>query len=55
MLKQRSELVLPILKSGILVAVLDIDSLSLNRFNEDDLSKLQACATVIEQALHHNK
>ncbi len=49
----RSELVLPIVKNGTLVAVLDIDSLSLNRFSKDDLSCLQACSEVIQKALNH--
>lgn len=49
----RSELVLPIVKNGTLVAVLDIDSLSLNRFSKDDLFRLQACSEVIQKALNH--
>lgn len=50
----RSEMVLPILKGDKLVAVLDIDSLSLNRFSKDDLSALLRCVEVIQNALNNN-
>ncbi|MDD4212217.1 MAG: GAF domain-containing protein [Bacilli bacterium] len=51
----QSELVLPILVKHELFAVLDIDSLSLNRFNEQDQMHLMACCHTIATALQKNQ
>ncbi len=44
----RSEIVLPILKDGEVVGVLDIDSPILNRFDEEDAAGLQRLVTILE-------
>ena len=44
-----SEIVLPIHKEGKVVAVLDIDSPILNRFDEEDKAGLQALVEILEQ------
>ena len=43
-----SEIVVPILKNGEVVAVLDIDSPSLNRFDETDRAGLEQFVRVLE-------
>lgn len=45
-----SEIVLPIRQNGSVVAVLDIDSPLLNRFDEQDRQGLQAFVKILEQA-----
>ena len=42
----RSEIVVPLFKRGELLAVLDVDSTSLNRFSQDDEKGLTALAKV---------
>jgi L-methionine (R)-S-oxide reductase len=42
----RSEVVVPLLKSGRLLGVLDLDSPRRNRFNEDDRSGLETLAAL---------
>ncbi|MBO5622679.1 MAG: GAF domain-containing protein [Butyrivibrio sp.] len=44
-----SEIVVPIHKDGNVVAVLDIDSLSLSRFDEDDQKGLEVFARTLEE------
>ena len=44
-----SEIVVPIHQGGQVVAVLDIDSPSLNRFSEDDKAGLEAFVRILEQ------
>ena len=44
-----SEIVVPIHQGGQVVAVLDIDSPSLNRFSEDDKAGLEAIVRILEQ------
>ncbi len=44
----RSEIVLPILKDGEVVGVLDIDSPILNRFDEEDAAGLQRLVAILE-------
>ena len=45
-----SEIVVPIFKNGEVVAVLDIDSPSLGRFDEQDQAGLEQFVAVLEQA-----
>ena len=48
----RSEIVIPIhYKSGVVAAVLDIDSPDLARFDETDQSGLELCVNVLEKYL----
>jgi len=46
-----SEIVVPIHKDGKVVGVLDIDSPSLNRFNEDDKAGLELFAKTLEEVI----
>ena len=46
-----SEIVVPIHKDGKVVAVLDIDSPSLNRFNEADKEGLEAFVKALEETI----
>jgi L-methionine (R)-S-oxide reductase len=46
-----SEIVLPVRQDGEIIAVLDIDSPSLNRFDDIDQQGLAALVAVFEQAL----
>ena len=46
--RSRSEIVIPIHKDGIVVGVLDIDSPSLSRFDEQDAEDLRRVVDVIE-------
>jgi GAF domain-containing protein len=45
----RSEIVIPIIKGGNLVGVLDIDSPILNRFTEEDQTQLEAFVEELER------
>lgn len=45
----RSEIVIPIHKDGKVIGVLDIDSGSLNRFNDDDKNGLEEVVKIIEK------
>ena len=47
----KSEIVVPIRASGRVVAVLDIDSPVLSRFDEDDKEGLESIAAIIESEL----
>lgn len=47
----RSEIVVPLLRGGELLGVLDIDSPLLNRFDEDDRAGFEALAAVYLRAL----
>lgn len=47
----RSELVVPLLKDGALIGVLDLDSPSIGRFDEDDQHGLEAIAQAFVDAL----
>ena len=48
----RSEIVIPIHnKSGVVAAVLDIDSPELDRFDETDQSGLEHCVKILEKYL----
>ncbi len=47
----KSEIVVPIHKDRNVVAVLDIDSPLLNRFNEEDKAGLQEIAGIIEETI----
>jgi len=47
----RSELVVPLVKEGVLVGVLDLDSPRLARFDADDQAGLEAIARVFVDAL----
>jgi GAF domain-containing protein len=42
----KSEIAIPLLNWGKLIGILDIDSASLDRFDEDDLEGLEALASV---------
>jgi len=42
-----SELVVPVRRSGEVIAVIDLDSPSLNRFNADDASGIEALAELL--------
>ena len=46
-----SEVVVPLHKDGKVVGVLDIDSPSLNRFNEDDKAGLEMFAKTLEEVI----
>ena len=46
--RSRSEIVIPIHKDGVVVGVLDIDSPSLSRFDEQDAEDLRRVVGVIE-------
>ena len=46
--QSRSEIVLPIIRSGEVVGVLDVDATNLNEFNETDRVYLQKIIDVIE-------
>ena len=46
-----SEIVVPLHKDGKVVGVLDIDSPSLNRFNEDDKAGLELFAKTLEEVI----
>lgn len=50
----RSEIVLPIHANGMVVAVLDIDSPVLSRFDEEDKEGLLEVVRVIEEMLEHS-
>ena len=47
----KSEIAVPLLNWGNLIAILDIDSTSLNRFDEDDQEGLEAFASVFVASL----
>ncbi len=47
----RSEIVIPLHRSGKIIGVLDIDSPLLNRFSEEDRSGLKSLAALLEQNL----
>lgn len=48
----RSEIVVPMFQHGNLLAVLDVDSPSLNRFTDDDRTQLERVAAMIVHACH---
>jgi GAF domain-containing protein len=47
----KSEIAVPLLNWGKLIAILDVDSASLNRFDEDDQEGLEALASVLVASL----
>ena len=47
----RSEIVVPIVKDGVVIGVLDIDSDKINDFNQTDAQYLEALAVQISQTL----
>ena len=47
----RSEIVVPLMKEGEVIGVLDIDSPILSRFNEADKEGLEALARIIEREI----
>ncbi len=47
----RSEIVVPIFKAGELLGVLDVDSIRLDRFSEEDEAGLTALARVYESSV----
>lgn len=49
--RSRSEIVIPVVKDGKLLGVLDIDSPSLNRFDELDQKKLEEFVSVLAEFL----
>ncbi|MBV8798349.1 MAG: GAF domain-containing protein [Alphaproteobacteria bacterium] len=49
----RSEVVVPLLKSGRLLGVLDLDSPKLNRFNDEDRSGLETLAELWVESSDH--
>jgi GAF domain-containing protein len=49
--ESRSEMVVPLLNWGKLIGVLDIDSPSLNRFDEDDKEGIESIASVFVASL----
>ena len=49
--RSRSEIAIPLLNWGKLLGVLDVDSVSLNRFTEDDLEGLESLASVFVSSL----
>lgn len=51
----QSEVVVPLHYRGKVVGVLDVDSPSLNRFNENDASELQQLALIIERSCEWSK
>ena len=44
-----SEIVIPLIKDGLVKGVLDIDSPSYNRFSEEDLEGLKKFASILEE------
>jgi L-methionine (R)-S-oxide reductase len=50
----RSEIVVPLLNWGRLIGVLDVDSPSLNRFDEEDQEGLECVASVLVSSLSGN-
>ncbi len=51
----QSEVVFPIIVNDEVIAVLDIDSLSLNRFTTSDIENITACVKIIENHLQQIK
>ncbi len=51
----RSEIVVPLLKTGKVIGALDIDSPKLNRFNEDDRAGLETLAALWIEASDVNQ
>jgi GAF domain-containing protein len=47
----KSEIAVPLLSWGKLIAILDIDSASLNRFDEDDQEGLEALASIFVSSM----
>lgn len=47
----KSEIAVPLLSWGKLIAILDIDSTSLNRFDEDDQEGLEALASIFVSSM----
>ena len=47
----RSELVVPVLRAGAVVAVIDLDSPLLDRFDEDDQAGIEALAALIAERI----
>ena len=47
----RSEIVVPLMKNGEVVGVLDIDSPTVGRFTENDKKGLEAAARIIEKCI----
>lgn len=47
----RAEIVLPVMKAGEVVLVLDVDSTQLNAFDEDDRNALSEVTRIIERLL----
>lgn len=47
----RSEIAVPLVNWGKLIAILDLDSASLNRFDEDDQEGLESIASVLVSSL----
>jgi GAF domain-containing protein len=47
----QSEIVVPLINWGKLVGVLDVDSASLNRFDEDDVEGLETAAAILIDSL----
>ena len=47
--KSKSEIVTPIIKDNEVVAVIDIDSPTLNRFNKDDQNTLEEIAKILSE------
>lgn len=45
--KSRSELVVPIIKNGIVYGVIDLDSPTINRFSEEDKKQIEEVAQVL--------
>lgn len=45
--RSRSELVVPVIRDGSVIAVIDLDSPSLARFDEDDRKGIEALATLL--------
>ncbi len=46
--RSRSEIVVPLLKNGRVVAVLDVDSTEIGMFDEDDIAPLQKIVSLLE-------
>ncbi len=46
-----AEIVIPVLKQGKVIAVLDIDSVEFDRFDEEDQQGLEAIVKLLEQTL----
>ena len=47
--KSKSEIVTPIIKDNEVVAIIDIDSPTLNRFNKDDQNTLEEIAKILSE------